>query len=102
MKKITILFGADAALPWKAPTTDIITEAIRSSTDYLIDGETFGKWIDNLLHKYNQNPQNNKINFETYIDFLESIWSYLLETDSKIYSSMKTVSYTHLRAHETG
>lgn len=85
MKKVTFLFGAGAALPWEAPHTKDITEAINNSDDYLINGKTLGIWINGLLTKLSQTqPPNPSINFETYVDFLESVYAYLVEVDPSV------------------
>lgn len=81
MKKVTLLFGAGAAIPWEAPPTSKITEAIRNSTDHTVDEKTLGNWIHTLLLD-NSNSIPNGINFETYVDFIESICTYLLSTDA--------------------
>lgn len=81
MKKVTILFGAGAAIPWQAPTTKIITNTIKECTDQTVDGIPLGNWINNIV----SSAGNNAVaNFETYVDFLESVYSYLKDVKTDI------------------
>ena len=82
-KKITLLLGAGAAIPWNAPSTTKITGALKNSTDHLVGTVPLGTWINDLLENGNHGQPNN-INFETYIDFIESICTHLLTTESGI------------------
>lgn len=91
MRKMTLLLGAGAAIPWEAPNTQKITESIRNTTDHIIGNETFGNWIHNLLLR-NSNSSPNGINFETYVDFIESVHGYLRST-STVHRNLINSSY---------
>lgn len=82
MRKLTILFGAGAASPWRAPSTKLITEAIEQDTDITVREKPLGRWIIDTI----QNGNNNlTANFETYVDFLESVYLLLSKkTDNRV------------------
>jgi SIR2-like domain len=80
MKKVTVLLGAGAAIPWQAPSTARITEAIKNSTDHMVGDQTLGVWMTHLL-KPEFNASQNQVTFEAYVDFMESVAIYLLGKD---------------------
>ncbi len=92
MKKVTVLLGAGAAIPWNAPATSTITNAFKNSTDHIIDQETLGIWMDRILIQELQYPRLS-VNFETYVDFMESVSMFLLGQDKHLNYSMQSSLY---------
>jgi hypothetical protein len=84
-KRITILLGAGAVLDWGAPG-DINSTIIQDSKFMTSTGdETIGKFLFDKLKEYYQEEEGSchyRVNFETFIAFLENIHQYIFaQTD---------------------
>ncbi|HET7116710.1 MAG TPA: hypothetical protein VFI29_09475, partial [Hanamia sp.] len=90
-KKVTLLLGAGAAIPWNAAKTSEITEAMRNSQDHLISCETLGNWINKIVTQ-DRTVSHLDVNFETYIDLIETAHAFLLTTKT-IHPNLKNSFY---------
>jgi hypothetical protein len=83
-KKVVILFGSGAAIPWKAPSTfDLTSSIIKSSAPDFVcsDGQTkVTEYIYNALAKCY--PKED-INFETIINIIEELIVHYSYFDNK-------------------
>lgn len=75
MKKIVILTGAGAVIPWNAPSTDKITQRILNDNSLNAKNKPLGLYLfEKLSPYYYADPQN--INFEFIIDLIEVFLDY--------------------------
>ncbi|MCF8398826.1 MAG: SIR2 family protein [Bacteroidales bacterium] len=74
-KKVTILLGSGAAIPWEGPTSSQITDIIIKDKYYhACNGKPIGEYIFNEFEA--QFDYTESINFETILTLLESIFDY--------------------------
>jgi len=103
MQKITILYGAGAVNPWQGTTTAGITEAIKDIDSAKVEDQNMGLWLHEMIVK-GEGSNNSTINFETYIDFVETICEYLqtgsnlskfFSINSEILKGIENLKYTN-------
>ena len=76
MKKVVILTGAGAVLPWGAPTTKDITEKIKNDKEFVTkNNKPLGKYLYSILREHYKKDSQN-INFEHIIDFVDLLYAY--------------------------
>src|ERR1035437_6742743 len=75
-KRLLVLSGAGAAVPWGAPTTSAITTRITSDLVFTTaDGKPLGLYLMNKLQAfYYKEP--HLINFETLLNCIEDLYSF--------------------------
>jgi len=74
-KRILFLYGAGATVDWDGPKTTQMTECIIKDDRFITNNnKTWGSFIYDLLLEYYE--EKEKINFETIIDFVETLLMY--------------------------
>lgn len=76
MKKVVILLGAGAAIPFGGPKTSEITEAIKTDVQFTVEGKPVGEILYDLLCKYFRG-YGKEVNFETMLHALETIYDFV-------------------------
>jgi hypothetical protein len=83
-KRLTILLGAGAAIPWGAPSTQIITDKLLALNNInLTNDENILNFIQKTLAKYHHTEELGRINFENLIYILELLYEYYMEKEQK-------------------
>lgn len=90
MRKIVILTGAGAVIPWGAPRTAEITDKLRKDKEFLTTkNQPVGDYLYNeLTNFYHANSQD--INFEHIIDLIEQLYDY--------YASVELGAQVHFKS----
>lgn len=80
-KRITILLGAGAVADWDGPISDISSRIIADDSFMTRTGDkTIGLYIFDKIREYYKEREESdhyKVNFETFIAFLENIHQYI-------------------------
>jgi len=89
-KRIVILTGAGAVIPWGAPTTSQITQKITDDDEFVtVSGKTLGKYFYDILTLFfNLDPES--VNFETIINLVEDLYGYYCSKYIRGYSEFKS------------
>lgn len=82
-QKITLLFGAGAAIPWGGQSAFQLTESIisKSSIAKTSSGKNLVQYIIDVLADYHKTESQN-INFEQVLNVLELLYEFFYEKDS--------------------
>jgi NAD-dependent SIR2 family protein deacetylase len=84
-KRIIILTGAGAVIPWGAPSTDDLTQIIREDNVFINEkGYKIGEYIYSLLNDATKKENRlSPINFETILYFIELLHEYKSKINSR-------------------